>query len=193
MSEKSPDQWWADNHDDDAGSNNLMEQFKQTQSGKMERQEELEKARHALELAKLEAEAAKISGTSQTVTTSGASGTNTPLTTPTSTQNPIPGQTTTQNPNPDGSKPGIGTFGLWWLSAGEATAVIVVGTVCMLLIGGLAIGAMNEEEFLPIQAQVTGSTDTDWVSIDASITGDGVDNGTGWFEDYVEIEHDDEA
>ena len=74
MSEKSPDQWWADNHDDDAGSNNLMEQFKQTQSGKMERQEELEKARHALELAKIEAEAAKISGTSQTMPSSGAGG-----------------------------------------------------------------------------------------------------------------------
>ena len=131
MSEKSPDQWWADNHDDDAGSNNLMEQFKQTQSGKMERQEELEKAKHALELAKLEAEAAKISGTSQTMTPSGATGTNTPLTASPSSQNSIPGQTTTQVPNPDGSKPGIGTFGLWWLSAGEAIAVIVVST-CLL-------------------------------------------------------------
>ena len=142
-----------------------------------------------MELAKLEAEAAKVAGTSQTMIPSGATGTNTPLTASPSSQNSIPGQTTTQAPNPDGSKPGIGTFGLWWLSAGEATAVIVVGTVCMLLIGGLAFGALNEKEFLPVKAQVTGSTDSDWVSIDASISGDGVDNGTGWFEDYVEIEH----
>ena len=191
MSKESPDQWWANNHDEDKDSSNLMEQFKAAQSGKMGREEELEKAKHALELAKIEAEAAKISGTSQTMTPSGAGGANTPLMA-SATSDPTSAQASNQAPNPDGSKPGIGTFGLWWLSGGEATAVIVVGTICMLLIGGLAVGAMNEEEFLPVKAQVTGSVDTDWIPIDASITGDGVDNGTGWFEDYVEIEHEHE-
>ena len=147
MSEKSPDQWWADNHDDDAGSNNLMEQFKQTQSGKMERQEELEKARHALELAKLEAEALNFGHIPDSDYLWGFWDKYSSHDSNHSESVPVRLllKSNLMVQNLELAPLVYGGFRLV-----RQQAVIVVGAVCMLLIGGLAIGAMNEE-FLPIR------------------------------------------
>ena len=59
------EQWWTDNHDEDK----LSDAFEEAAAAKLEREAELEQAKHALELAKLEAEKARIEGTSQTTLT----------------------------------------------------------------------------------------------------------------------------
>ena len=56
------EQWWTDNHSEEES---LSEAFADAAAEKVKQEVELEKAKHALELAKIEAEKAKISGTSQ--------------------------------------------------------------------------------------------------------------------------------
>ncbi len=50
------EQWWTDNHSEDK----LSDAFEEAATAKLEREAELEQAKHALELAKLEAEKARI-------------------------------------------------------------------------------------------------------------------------------------
>ena len=48
--------------------------------------------------------------------------------------------------------------------------------------------ASSEKDWPIVQGTIIGSTDTSMIPIDATISGNGVDNGTGWFEDWEEIE-----
>ena len=57
------EQWWTDNH---SGDGDLSEAFASAAAEKVNQEAELEQAKHALEMAKIEAEKAKIAGTSQT-------------------------------------------------------------------------------------------------------------------------------
>ena len=61
------EQWWTDNHSDEES---LSEAFADAAAEKVKQDAELEQAKHALEMAKIEAEKAKITGTSQTPTIS---------------------------------------------------------------------------------------------------------------------------
>jgi len=125
---KEKEQWWSDNHSEDK----LSDAFEEAASEKLERESELEQAKHALELAKIEAEKARIEGTSQSPTqipTTGAS------------------QAAPSSNDEGGKKLGIRDMGFWWLSSGETIAVIIATTFVLgatLLIG---ISAMGEKEW----------------------------------------------
>ena len=54
------EQWWTDNHSDEES---LSEAFADAAAEKVKQDAELEQAKHALEMAKIEAEKAKITGT----------------------------------------------------------------------------------------------------------------------------------
>ncbi|MDP6856858.1 MAG: hypothetical protein QGH13_04940, partial [Candidatus Thalassarchaeaceae archaeon] len=58
---KEKEQWWSDNHSEDK----LSDAFEEAASEKLARESELEQAKHALELARIEAEKARVEGTSQ--------------------------------------------------------------------------------------------------------------------------------
>ncbi len=160
------EQWWTDNH---SGDGDLSEAFADAAAEKVKQEAELEQAKHALEMAKIEAEKAKISGTSQTPAIPSASS-----------------QTSTNvTMNSDSNSR---WKGFWWLSSGELAAVIISTIVVVSIVGLLAMQASSEEDWPIVQGTIVGSTDTSMIPIDATISGNGVDNGTGWFEDWEEIE-----
>ena len=160
------EQWWTDNHNEDG----LSDAFEDAAAEKVKQEAELEKAKHALEMAKIEAEKAKITGVSQTSS-------------PSTPNSPTPSPSTPSNSNPDS-----GWKGFWWLSSGELAAVIISSIVVISIIGLLAMQASTEKDWPVYQGTITGSSDTNMIPFNATISGNGVDNGTGWFEDWQEIE-----
>ena len=163
------EQWWTDNHSDEE---NLSEAFADAAAEKVKQDAELEKAKHALEMAKIEAEKAKITGTSQTPTISANSS--------------EPSEYDAANYSTPSRR--LNWKGFWWLSSGELAAVIISTIVVVSIVGVLAMQASSEEDWPFVQGIIVGSTDTSMIPIDATISGNGEDNGTGWFEDWEEIE-----
>ena len=162
------EQWWTDNHSDEES---LSEAFADAAAEKVKQDAELEQAKHALEMAKIEAEKAKITGTSQTP--------------------PIPANSSQPSTNTENYSPpsrSLNWKGFWWLSSGELAAVIISTIVVVSIVGVLAMQASSEEDWPIVQGIIVGSTDTSMIPIDATISGNGEDNGTGWFEDWEEIE-----
>ncbi|MEC7042825.1 MAG: hypothetical protein VXW89_05895, partial [Candidatus Thermoplasmatota archaeon] len=160
------EQWWTDNHSDEES---LSEAFADAAAEKVKQDAELEQAKHALELAKIEAEKAKITGTSQSP--------------------PISANSSQPTTNSVIDQPRrLAWKGFWWLSSGELAAVIISTIVVVSIVALLAMQASSEKDWPIVQGTIIGSTDTSMIPIDATISGNGVDNGTGWFEDWEEIE-----
>ena len=122
------EQWWTDNHSEDK----LSDAFEEAATAKLEREAELEQAKHALELAKLEAEKAKVEGTSQT---------------PSSSTQETPKSNAGDSSNAAPSKLGVRDLGFWWLSKGEAVAVIIITSFVLVSTLWIGVTAMGEEDW----------------------------------------------
>jgi len=76
-----------------------------------------------------------------------------------------------------------GVFGLWWLSAGEAVVIGVVGITAITVGIFLVISLIATPKYEYTEGTIVDAEVDDWFTIEAKINGD----GSEWFQENFEI------